>query len=116
MLRCPRTAPPCGFAALTAAAEVVAGPGPIMKESALDAPPPVEELNTVTAARPTSAVSLAGIAAVRWEPSTKVVVRFWPFHRTTVDEPKPIPVTVSIKSAPGAFVVVGEMEAIDGCC
>jgi hypothetical protein len=88
----------------------------MVNEIALDAPPPVEELNTVTAARPTSAVSLAGIAAVRWEPSTKVVVRFWPFQRTTVDEPKPAPVTPSVKSAPGAFVVVGEMEVIDGCC
>ena len=50
-----------------------------------DVPPPGVGLNTVTAAVPVAAMSLAGIAAWSCVLLTNVVVRLLPFQRTTDD-------------------------------
>jgi hypothetical protein len=52
----------------------------IVKESALDVPPPGVGLTTVTLAVPAEAMSAAVVAAVNCVLLTNVVVRLDPFH------------------------------------
>lgn len=69
-----------------------------MNVSELDVPPPGVPLNTVTLADPALVRSLARIDAVSCELLTKVVVRFWPFHRTTDAGTNPLPFTVNVNA------------------
>jgi hypothetical protein len=45
---------------------------------------------------------------------TNVVVRFAPFHRTTELLMNPLPLTVSVKAAPPAVALEGEIEVMAG--
>jgi hypothetical protein len=81
---------------------------------AFEVPPPGEGLKTVTAALPALAISVAGIEAVSWLPLAKVVGRLDPFQRTTDDEMKLLPLTVSIKAGPPAVTDEGLMPVMAG--
>src|SRR4029453_13706141 len=61
------------------------------------------------AAEPTETRSLAGIVALSVVVPPNVVARFTPFHCTTEDETKPVPVTGGGKRAPPAVAVLGDM-------
>jgi len=87
----------------------------IVNVIAADTPPPGAEFNTVTAAVPPTAISMAGTTAVSCVPLTTVVASATPFHFTTVPATKFVPVSVSVKPAPPAFAVVGESIARTGC-
>jgi len=82
----------------------------IVNVCALDRPPPGAGLNTVTGAVPAVAMSLAEIVAVSWVLLPYVVARSAPFHRTTDDVMKFVPVTVSVKAAPPATKLLGDSE------
>lgn len=95
-------------------ATIVCGPvgldivkSPIVNVSAVDAPPPGVGLNTVTAAEPEVAISLAGTAAVSCVALPKVVVSATPFHFTAELLTKFVPVTVSVKAVPPAVAEEG---------
>src|SRR5207247_10549414 len=79
-----------------------------------DVPPPGVGLNTVTAAVPVAAMSLAGIAAWSCVLLTNVVVRLLPFQRTTDDARKFVPVTVSVNAPLPTAAVLGGMELAVG--
>jgi len=79
-----------------------------------DEPPPCGALNTVTWAVPAEAVSPAGMAAVNFVSLTNVVVRSLPFQRTTEEEIKPLPFTVSVKAPDPAATLVGEIDVMAG--
>ena len=87
----------------------------IVNVIAADAPPPGAGFNTVIAAVPPAAMSMAGTTAVSCVPLTTVVASATPFHFTTVPATKFVPVSVSVKAAPPAFAVVGESIARTGC-
>src|SRR5438105_2944317 len=76
-----------------------------MKARPLELAPP--GLTTVTVAAPATAMSDDAIAAVSCDELTNVVVRFEPFQRTTAPVRKLPPLTVSVKLAPPAVVVLG---------
>lgn len=82
----------------------------ILKVCALEVPPPGEGLKTVTCAVPGVAISLEGMDALSCVLLTKVVVRPDPFHRTTEDSRKLLPLTVRVKPAPPAVALLGESE------
>ena len=86
----------------------------IVKDCALEFPPPGLGLSTVTLAVPTEAISLAGIEAVSFVALLKVVGRSDPFHWTVEPETKLDPETVSVKAGPPALVEVGLIPEIDG--
>lgn len=86
----------------------------IVKVRKRETPPPGAGLNTVTSTVPPAATSLAGIAALNWVVLTTVVVRFEPFQRTTELEIKFLPVAVSVKAAPPAVALAGEIEVSVG--
>jgi hypothetical protein len=86
----------------------------IVNVTELDVPPPGDGLNTVTAALPALAMSLAGIDAVSWLALRKVVERFEPFQRTTELEMKALPLTVSVNPAAPAIADVGLMLVMFG--
>src|SRR5689334_2056133 len=111
MLRGATALPPNGFAALTIAFEELAGAGPIVNATGLEAPAPVLEENARIDALPTFAISDALICAVKWLRSTNCVVRSCPFQRTIVLELKWLPFTESAKAGPPAFTTSGEMDA-----
>jgi hypothetical protein len=75
-----------------------------------DVPPPGVGVKTVTGTVPPAAISLALICAVSCVLLTKVVVRLLPFQRTTDVIAKFVPVAVSVKAAPAAAALVGEIE------
>jgi len=79
----------------------------IVKDRALEVPPPGAGFTTVTLALPTEAISLAWIAAVSWLLETNVVVRSEPPHFTTAPLTKLVPLTVSVKPAPPAVAEEG---------
>ena len=60
------------------------------------------------------AMSAEGIEVVNCVLLTKVVVRLPPFHCTTDPDTKFEPFTVSVKPAPPAVVLLGEIELIVG--
>src|ERR687891_684087 len=73
-----------------------------------DVPPPGEGVRTVTCAVPTAATSPAPIVARSCVALTYVVARALPFHRTTDDDTKLVPLTVSVTPAPPAVVEAGD--------
>ncbi len=75
-----------------------------------ETPPPGDGLLTLTPAVPDVAISAAVIAAVNCPLLTKVVVRGDPFHCTLEVDMKLDPLTVRLKLAPPAAVLVGDNE------
>lgn len=94
--------------------DAIGAPLLMTKDSAREVPPPGAGLNTVTFTLAPEAMSLAEIAAVNWVELTKVVVRPVPFQRTLEPDMNDDPVTVSVKAAPPAVALVGEMEVRTG--
>src|SRR6266478_9867995 len=86
----------------------------MVKVIAFEAPPPGDELNTVTWAIPAAAISLAGIEAVNCVLFTNVVARSLAFQRTTEPATKFMPFTIRVKAAPPAVALFGERNAIWG--
>lgn len=68
----------------------------------------------MTLDRPAGAISAALMAACRLVLETNVVVRALPFHCTTEEETKFVPVTVMVKLAPAATAELGLSTAIAG--
>jgi len=79
----------------------------MVKFTAFETTPP--GFATVMLAVPGATMSEAGMAALSWEPVTKVVVRSDPFHRTTELETKLVPSTVNVKARPPANTALGLM-------
>src|SRR6267378_4608570 len=73
-----------------------------------EVPPPGAAVATVICAVPAAATSAAAMAAVSWVGLTKVVVRAAPFHCRLEPLTKLVPVTVSVKAALPADVLVGD--------
>src|SRR5262245_54459415 len=86
----------------------------IVKETALEDPPPGAGLNTVTVAVPVVPISSAEIAAVNCVLLTKVVGRFSAFQRTTDPLTKFVPMTARVKAGEPAVAVAGSREVIVG--
>jgi hypothetical protein len=86
----------------------------IVKFTAFDVPPPGAGLITVTATMPTEAIAAAGMAAVNWMELANVVARAVPPKLTTEPETKFPPLTISVKAAPPAAALVGEIVVIVG--
>src|SRR5205823_9701287 len=78
---------------------------------AAEVPPPGAGVTTVTCGVPAAATSAAAMAAVSCVALTNVVVRVAPFHLTVLPLTKPVPVTVSVKAALPAAVLVGDRAA-----
>src|SRR6266404_66681 len=76
-----------------------------------EVPPPGAGVTTVTCGVPAAATSAAAMAAVSWVALTKTVVRTAPFQLTVEPLTKPVPVTVSVKAALPAAVLVGDSAA-----
>ena len=85
-----------------------------VKFAAFDVPPPGAGLNTVTAAVPAEEIAAAGMAEINCVALTKVVLRAVPAKLTTDPETKFAPLTVSVKPAPPAAALVGEIVVIAG--
>jgi hypothetical protein len=83
-----------------------------VKLIALEVPPPGPGLVTVTADIPAEAMPEAGMAAVNCVELTNVVLA--PTKLTIEDATKFVPLIVSVKAAPPATAVFGEMEVIVG--
>ena len=81
--------------------------GETKKVKALDVPPPGEGLTTATAADPAETMSPAGIDAVKWVLSIKVVGRLRPFQVTIELETKFEPVTARMKPGPPTLTELG---------
>ncbi len=77
----------------------------IEKVSAFDTRFP---LCAVMEAPPACAIKFAGTVAVIWFAFETVVASVRPFHRTTVPEVNPVPLTVSRKAGPPGAVDDGE--------
>src|SRR5436189_228988 len=75
------------------------------------APPPAAGVITVTCGVPAAATSAAAMAAVSCVALTNVVVRAAPFQLTVEPPTKLLPVTVSVKAALPADVLVGDRAA-----
>ena len=103
-----KAGPPCK-AVLGASVESTGTglPAVIVKDRALEVPPPGAGVNTVTCAVPAAARSLAGMAALSWVALTNVVVRPPPFQRTVEADTKPLPVTVRVKAGPPWSALLG---------
>jgi hypothetical protein len=82
----------------------------------LDAPPPPPAvvLKTVTVGDPTEARSVAKIAALSCVELTYVVARVTPFHCTTEQGTKLLPVTANVNAAVPAVALAGKSEPIAG--
>src|SRR5439155_3631429 len=78
---------------------------------AAEVPPPGAGVTTVTCGVPAAATSAAAMAAVSCVALTNVVVRVAPFHLTVLPLTKPVPVTVSVKAALPAAVLIGDRAA-----
>jgi hypothetical protein len=85
-----------------------------VKLSGLEVPPPGAGLVTVTADVPTEAMLEAGMAAVNCVELTNVVVGTAPPKLTVEDERKFVPLIVSVKAAPPATALFGEIVVIVG--
>ena len=86
----------------------------MVKFAAFEVPPPGAELVTVTAAVPAVAMAAAGMAAVNCVALTNVVVRAVPPKLTVEAATKFVPLTVSVKAAPPATALFGEIVVIVG--
>jgi hypothetical protein len=84
------------------------------KFNALEVPPPGAGLVTDTAGVPVEAMLAAGMAAVNCVELTKVVVGADPPKLTVDAATKFVPLIVSVKAAPPATVVFGEIVVIVG--
>src|SRR4030095_11585308 len=80
----------------------------------VDVPPPGAGVTTVTAGEPAVMRSLAGIAALSVVALPNVVARAAPFHCTTDDGTKLVPVTVSVTPAAPTPTLLGETLATVG--
>ena len=101
--------------ALLGEIELIAGTGLLtVNVFAFDVPPPGPGFVTVTLIVPAVAMSAAEIAAVSWALLENVVVRGAPFQFTTEVVMNPDPFTVSVKAAPPAVTLAGEMEVTVG--
>jgi hypothetical protein len=99
-------APPA--CALAGFSDVAVGAGLLMVNvSALEVPPPGVGFITVTDAVPAVAMSAAVMAACKLVLETKVVVRALPFHCTTEEATKLVPVTLNENAAPPADTELG---------
>src|SRR6266481_5745017 len=88
--------------------DVAVGTGfPMVNVSALEVPPPGVGFTTVTDAVPAVAMSAAVMAACKLVLETKVVVRALPFHCTTEEATKLVPVTLNENAAPPADTELG---------
>jgi len=76
--------------------------------------PPGAGLVIVTATLPAEVMAAAGMTAVNWLELTNVVVRAVPAKLTTEAATKFFPLTVSVKGAPPATAVFGEIVAMVG--
>lgn len=92
--------------------ETVGGALLIVKDAALDVPPPGAGFVTVTFGVPAVNISEVAMAAVNWLALLKVVVLVDPLNLTTEPDTKPEPFTVKVKAAPPAVVLVGESDVI----
>jgi hypothetical protein len=81
---------------------------------AFEYPPPGPGLNTVMVGVFALAISEAGIAAVSFEPVTKVVVREEPFQLTVDPATNPVPVTVKVNAGPPGAMAAGTIGSNDG--
>src|SRR5439155_320716 len=79
-----------------------------VKVCAAEVPPPGVGVTTVTCGVPAAATSAAAMAAVSCVALTKVVVRAAPSQRTVEPLTKLVPVTVSVRAALPADVLVGD--------
>jgi hypothetical protein len=86
----------------------------MVKFTGLEAPPPGAGLVTVTASVPVEAMLEAGIAAVSCVELTSVVVGAAPPKLTVEDATKFVPVIVSVKAAPPASALFGEIAVTVG--
>jgi hypothetical protein len=86
----------------------------IVKFTELEVRTPGAGLLTVTAGMPVEAIAAAGMAAVNCVELTNVVVGAAPPKLTTEPATKFAPLIVSVKAAPPARAVVGEIVLIDG--
>jgi hypothetical protein len=82
----------------------------IVNVCAPEVPPPGAGFDTVTDAVPAEAMSAAVICAVSCVLLPNVVARWLPFHCTTDELMKFVPVSVSVKAAPPAVALDGEIE------
>jgi hypothetical protein len=87
---------------------------PIANVCRFEVPPPGRGLNTLMIAVPAALRSLAGMEAVTWLESMKVVRRSEPLHRTTELVMKFDPRTVSTKPGPPVCAEDGFMLEIEG--
>jgi len=91
------------------------GPPLVMvKFIGLEVPPPDAGLVTVTASMPVEAMLEAGMAAVNCVELTNVAVGAAPPKLTIEDATKFVPLTVSMKAAPPAAALFGEIVVIVG--
>ena len=86
----------------------------MVKLIALEVPPPGAGLVTVTAGVPVEAMLAAGMAAVNCVELTKVVAGADPPKLTIEAATKFVPLIVSVKAAPPATVLFGEIVVIVG--
>jgi hypothetical protein len=86
----------------------------MVKFTAFEVPPPGAGLVTVTAAVPAEAVPAPGMAAANCVALTNVVVRAAPPKLTIEAAMKFVPLIVSVKAAPPASAVFGEIVVIVG--
>ena len=86
----------------------------IVNDTGFDRPPPGAGERTRIAADPVVARSAAPIAACSCVLLTNVVGRVEPFHCTTDDATKPVPVTVSVKAAPPTVALRGDIDVMAG--
>jgi hypothetical protein len=85
-----------------------------VKLIAFEVPPPGAGLVTVTAGVPVEAMLAAGMAAVNCVELTKVVAGADPPKFTIEDATKFVPLIVSVKAAPPATALFGEIVVIVG--
>jgi len=88
--------------------------GLMVNVSAPDVPPPGEGVDTLTGTEAAVASSLAAMSACSWLALTSLVVRTAPFHRTTEEATKPLPLTVSVNGPLPAIVEAGDRLVITG--
>jgi hypothetical protein len=86
----------------------------MVKLIALEVPPSGAGLVTVTAGVPVEAMLAAGMAVVNCVESTKVVAGADPPKFTVEPATKFIPLIVSVKAAPPATVLFGEIVVMVG--
>ncbi len=88
------------------------GAGPMLKFAGAEGPP--AELKAATEARPPTAMSLAGIRAMRCRESFTMVGTLVPFQSTVVPTAKFDPDTVKVKAPLSAGAELGDREEITG--